>query len=267
MSDTKEVGYKLRTKKITTPKKLPTEQQVRDTFHTPRYATNLLLPYIPTEYIWECAAGAGDITRALQSAGKTVYSTDLLPDEKRGVFKSNFLTDEIPDAINSWAKEGRNFSIITNPPFSIKELFVEQCRELGVPFALLINADYSQWSIDLVRDGCEKIIPTRRISFITPNILSRIHEGQVWKQYSKDMGKNLQYESVADIKERALPYWDEIMSHYHHVDNYSSVSDVPGKILKSYSSSQFHSMWLTFGFGLGRSETFVELPLSEMENF
>jgi hypothetical protein len=42
--------------------------------------------------------------------------------------------------------------------------------ELDVPFALLIPADYSGWMIQAVDFyGCIKIIPTRRIDYITPS--------------------------------------------------------------------------------------------------
>lgn len=261
-----EQPYSLRTKKITTARKIPTEQQVRDTFHTPRYATSLLIPYIPTKFVWECAAGAGDITRRLEEAGKVVYSTDLVPDESENIKQLNFLTEEIPDLVLSWKQNDGNFSIITNPPFSVKDLFIERCMYYSVPFALLINADYSQWQIDLIKRGCEKLVPTRRISYITPNILKRIHEGEVWLQFERDT-ENMVYDSMQQLKRESPTYWESILGNYSGIANYTTIAEAPSKLLKKYSSSQFHSMWLTYGFNLGRTETFVDLPLSEMEDF
>lgn len=175
-----------------------TEVDGRDTFQTPNYATDIILPYLLAKKffgvqfrIWECAAGQGKIVKRLSEKGLDVFGTDLT----EGV---NFLTDPAPlfDCI------------VTNPPFSLKRKFYEKCLEYGVPFALLIPADYSGWIIQAVQDGCEKIIPTRRIDYITPTGLSGA----------------------------------------------------------SGHTSYYHSMWLTKGFGLGRTETFVELTNADKLN-
>lgn len=59
--------------------KLKTEVQKRDLFYTPKYAIDLLIPFIPKNItkIWECASGAGHIARVLESSGYTVFETDL----------------------------------------------------------------------------------------------------------------------------------------------------------------------------------------------
>ena len=166
----------------------------RDLFQTPNYATELLTPFIPKSIgvIWECACGEGKIIKILLAHGYAVAGTDL----RFGGF--NFLIQDYPENYDA---------IITNPPFSLKRKFYEKCIEFGLPFALLIPADYSGWLIRAVQDGAEKIIPTRRIDYITPT------------------GRN-------------------------------------GKT----SSSMFHSMWLTWGFGLGKTETFVELTKEMKDN-
>jgi hypothetical protein len=168
----------------------------RDTFQTPNYATELLVPFIPKRFgvIWECAVGQGKIQNLLVTKRFYVYGSDI---------ELNFLT------VDSYILVEKNiYCIITNPPFSLKRKFYERCREMGVPFALLIPADYSGWIIKATQDGCEKIIPTRRIDYITPTGLS---------------GEN---------------------GH----------------------TSYFHSMWLTWGFNLGKSETFVELTNQMKKN-
>lgn len=178
--------------------------QGRDLFQTPNYATKLLLPYIPREikHIWECACGNFKIVDVLLENEYSVTASDLYEswEENHGrryYQKHNFITHEmdITDADRMCS------AIITNPPFSLKEKFYKKCREYNMPFALLIPADYCGWMIQAIQDGCEKIIPTRRIDFITPSGLSG----------------------------------------------------------STGHTSYFHSMWLTWGFRLGRTETFVEL--------
>lgn len=167
----------------------------RDLFQTPNYATDLLVPFLktiqssydkPNEFvIWECASGNGKMENRLRKHEFEVFGTDL----STGF---NFLTDKMTDCFDC---------IVTNPPYSLKKKFYDKCLEYEVPFALLIPADYSGWIIEALQDGAEKIIPTRRIDFITPT----------------------------------------------------------GKSGATGQSANFHSLWLTYGFCLGQSETFVEL--------
>jgi len=175
----------------------PGTVQGRDLFQTPNYATRLLVDYIPhtVDNILEPACGNGKIVRVLESAGYIVYGTDIVKIDGR--VQSNFLTEEV-----DMYHEGID-CIITNPPFSAKRAFYERCRYYGLPFALLIPADYCGWVIRAVQEGCEKIIPTRRVDYITPT-------------------------------------------------------------LREGTTSNFHSMWLTWGFMRGQTETFVELT-SEMK--
>lgn len=231
----------------------------RDTFQTPNYATDILVPYLLAKKffgvnfrIWECAAGLGKIVRRLKSKGLDVYGSDLLSDEFP---KHNFLTQS----------NGQEFDcIVTNPPFSLKRKFYELCRSYDKPFALLIPADYSGWIIDAVKnDGAEKIIPTRRVDYITPNILKRIHEGEIWetarKKYPLGVVNDFKKNELEKFKKEYPLTWQGQLEDYKDFCNWSSIYDVPSLFLKKYSSSYYHSMWLTRGFGLGRTETFVEL--------
>ncbi len=200
-------SYRTQVKPVTVAPKTPNVPQGRDTFQTPNYATDLLVPFIPKtiKWVWECACGDGKIVQRLTEHGLGVYPSDIR--KSNGWVDNhilNFITDGFP-IVNYTL--GGNWAIITNPPFSIKEEFIEKAFSYKVPFAFLINADYSGKQIDWIKRGCEKIIPNRRIDYITPT------------------GRN-------------------------------------GKT----SSSQFHSMWLTWGFDLGRTETFVELSLEDKKN-
>jgi hypothetical protein len=257
---TDEAEYKLRAKPITTARKAPDEQQVRDTFWTPNYAVDLLIPFIPKHitHVWECATGGRKISGQLLNSGYTVLETDIK--EMENVTPYNFISDTKRTDI----KPGY-FSIITNPPFSIKDLFVEKCFEYEVPFALLINADYSGKTIDWIRRGCEKLIPTSRIAYITPNILRRIHEGETWKEVHGDAGYGSTQRDMENYKAECPNFWKDRLAFYDKY-LYKTIEEAPSEMLYRYSNAQFHSMWLTYGFGLGRTETFVDLSVQQRHN-
>lgn len=210
-----ELGYK--PAKTKTPQKsTPNVVQGRDLFQTPNYAVDLLVPFIPKNIkeIWEPAAGEGRIVRRLEATYKVIKS-DIRSNSPK-LKQLNFLTEVLPVQPKC---------IITNPPFSLKEEFYNRCLDYHVPFALLIPAEYNLWIIEAIQNGAEKIVPTRRIDFLTPNVVARVNAGE-----STD---------------------------------YKSIDEIPQHLLYSYSSSDFHSMWLTHGFNLGKTETFVELTLKQ----
>lgn len=209
---------------LTTTSKTPNSVQVRDTFQTPNYAVDLLVPFIPKEIqvVWECAAGERRIVkRLLEVSHLDVIASDIRP--LYGVREHNFInpSSSVDHPGELEIMEGR-VAIITNPPFSVKDLFIEKAFEYDVPFAFLINADYSGKTIDWIRRGCQKIIPTSRIAYITPNIVARINQGEE--------------------------------------TSYKAIDEIPRGLLYKYSSAQFHSMWLTYKFNLGATEIFVDLP-------
>ena len=217
--------YNLIFKSMTSAPKTPDLVQIRDTFQTPKYAVDLLLPFIPKDIklIWEPACGNGKISKRLVEHGFDIWSTDITFN-----YNCTDLTWNFTDSRNILENQKVTAEcIITNPPYSIKELFIERAFEYNLPFAFLINADYSAKTIDWIQRGCEKIIPNRRIRFITPFIIDRVNEEEK--------------------------------------TNYQTVEEIPPQLLYKYSSSQFHSMWLTYGFNIGRTETFVDLPIKEMK--
>ena len=138
----------------------------RDSFQTPYYGTALILPYlVQHSNIWEPAAGLGFMARAMADNGFNVFATDIASAKYP---KWDFLGDMKSE---EWIRSV-NY-IITNPPFSKKIAFYYRCMKYWnlyrIPFALLIPADYAGWLIDAVRvDGCQKLIPNRRIDYITP---------------------------------------------------------------------------------------------------
>lgn len=232
---------------------------LRDNFQTPNYAVDLLVPFIPrVDWIWECASGLGKIANRLMDHEYKVYKSDL---QKFNVTHCmNFLTDDKPVIMYTF---GSNGCIITNPPFSLKRKFFLQCIKYKFPFALLIPADYSGWTIEAVdKFGCEKIIPTRRIDYITPDVLKRIHEGEIWEGIKRTY---VDYK-LEKFKKEKQDVWNRILEMNKHFCNYESIYDAPKNLLRKYSSCQFHSMWLTWGFNIGRRETFVELTNEQKNN-
>lgn len=235
----------------------------RDAFQTPNYATDLLIPFLtdiapmsPSKkfVVWECAAGLGKIANRLMWDGFDVISTDL---SYEGGMKMNFLTD-----IMSFP-----FDVIaTNPPFSLKVKFYKKCLEYGKPFALLIPADYSKWTIEAVeKDGCEKIIPNRRIDYITPNILQRIHVGELF-EFIKEKDSLKKSVTLREYSTWYPSMWRSYLVEFEDYKLFNSIYDAPAELLRKYSSSYYHSMWLTRGFNIGRTETFVELSNEDKFN-
>ena len=139
----------------------PMRNGSQDDFQTPKEAIKILLPYIRGDWttIWECASGKGNLTMAFLKEGFNVVPSDILTGE-------DFLTWK-PDKFELVDM------IVTNPPYSLKEKFLERCYEIGKPFALLmpLTALESEKRQKLYRKygGIQLIIPNRRYNFETPS--------------------------------------------------------------------------------------------------
>ena len=136
-------------------KKLKIQSKGRpDNFQTPKEAVVFLTPYLKRDWIiWECAWGEGKLVKYLEEEGFKVI----------GNKKIDFLSGNNKDIFDC---------IVTNPPYSIKDKFLERCYELSKPFALLMpltalegkkrGALYQKYGIQL-------LIPNKRINFETPS--------------------------------------------------------------------------------------------------
>ena len=125
-----------------------------DEIFTPAYAVKPLLKYLPKDKVyWECTDfGNSEITRVLKESGRTVIAT--------GKQKFDFLKDEPYFDFDI---------IITNPPYSLKNVFLKRCYELGKPFALLlpITALEGVERGKLFRKyGIQVLVLDRRIEFL-----------------------------------------------------------------------------------------------------
>lgn len=99
------------------------QHTLNDEFYTPEVAIIPLLKYLPKDItIWECTDfGGSNITKILKKHGYNVVST-----HKENF---NFLTDDPTFEFDM---------IITNPPYSLKDEFIDKCYQYKKPFALLL---------------------------------------------------------------------------------------------------------------------------------
>jgi len=139
--------------------KIPMMQGNRDDFQTPKQAIDYLIPYLKKEWIiWECASGKGNLVKAFEEKGFNILGTDIISNSV-----CNFLI---------WKPYMKFDCIITNPPYSLKDKFLERCYELKKPFALLmpLTALESEKRQKFYREyGIQLIIPNKRFNFETPS--------------------------------------------------------------------------------------------------
>ena len=86
--------------------------------------------YAIPDTIWECAAGRGDMSRALNECGHTVYSSDIDMNEfaLSGApgHESNFLDEfQVPESVRA---------IVTNPPYNAPRGIADQFIRHGLGF-------------------------------------------------------------------------------------------------------------------------------------
>jgi hypothetical protein len=158
------------------------KQGSSDDFQTPEIALDYIVPFIDKKWnIWECACGTRNLVIGLQQRGFTVWGTDI----KEGF---DFLEDNDLEDVDF---------ILTNPPYSIKEKFLERCYEIGKPFALLmpLTALESEKRQKLFRKyGIQLIIPNKRINFETPSGKKGTAWFQVaWFCYKLNLPKDLNF--------------------------------------------------------------------------
>ena len=125
-------------------------------FQTPIGALKPLFPFLKKEWlIWECACGKGNLVKGLNEEGFLTEGTDIL-------MGHNFLT---------WKPEKFD-CIITNPPFSLKDKFIERAYDLEKPFAFLLpltTFEGKKRQALFQMYGLEVILFDKRINFETPS--------------------------------------------------------------------------------------------------
>ena len=116
-----------------------------DELYTPDEAFDLLKQYIPKVTVFECAVGSGKLRDKIVSEGYSVVT-------------SNDFFNEFPEYD----------ILITNPPYSLKDKFLEEAYNRGKPFAMLlpITALEGLKRQTLYKKyGIEILFPKRRIDF------------------------------------------------------------------------------------------------------
>ena len=135
-----------------------------DDFQTPKEALYPLIPFLKKDWlIWECACGKGNLVEGLKELGFDCFGTDI--NQGREIDFVQWVDDCIPDKVSFDC-------IITNPPFSLKQEFIEKCYELKKPFALLLPLTTFETlkRQKLFRDnGIQVIFFDKRIKFETPS--------------------------------------------------------------------------------------------------
>lgn len=105
-----------------------------DFYPTPPECTQALIDFLglpKNMVIWEPACGKGDMAKVFQDEGFKVICTDI---------NQYGFEDETLDFLTCKTKECD--WIITNPPFSLSEEFIEKCISIKKPFAMLLKSQY-----------------------------------------------------------------------------------------------------------------------------
>lgn len=180
---------KIKIKKQTLPKIMT--KTGSDDFQTPAKAIVPLLYYLKKEWIiWECSCGKGNLVRKLNKKGFKVIGTDInmTLDGRFSFFK---YSPKIFDCI------------ITNPPFSKKNEFIERCYKLNKPFALLLplgaletKRRQRQW-----KKGLQLIVLNHRVIFegIENNKLFSCWFGCAWFTYGLNLPKDIIFAEIKPI--------------------------------------------------------------------
>lgn len=132
------------------------EDSLRDTFYTPGFALDPLLDVMVGSFIiWEPCCGDGSLVNHLLQTKHACFGSDLTKGQ-------DFLNYEPEDGYDC---------IITNPPYSKIDSFLERAYSLAKPFAFLLPIDKLGGIArqDMYRKfGIEIIMLGRRINFTTP---------------------------------------------------------------------------------------------------
>lgn len=107
-----------------------------DLYETPSCAVEALLANEPLpHHIWEPACGRGAIVDILRQRGHTVWATDLCD---HGCRQSQFKVDFLMERQSRIDVE----AIVTNPPFSLAQQFVEHALALAPKVVMLLRLGF-----------------------------------------------------------------------------------------------------------------------------
>lgn len=170
----------------------PMSANAPDDFQTPKEAIYPLIPYLNKEWtLWECATGKGNLENALKKLGFFVIGTDILTGH-------NFL---------KWQPKQYD-CIITNPPYSLKQDFLERCYKIGKPFALLLpltTFETPRRQYLFKKYSLQVIFFDKRISFETPSGKgSGAWFATAWFTWGLDLPKDMNFVTLSECKNKKL---------------------------------------------------------------
>ena len=103
------------------------KREAADFYPTPKEAFDPIVPYLDTDrHHWECAQGDGRLVKWMREREIKVDGSDLASGD-------DFLMEEIN-------KHGS--TIITNPPFSLAQEFIERALELSTEVWMLLRINF-----------------------------------------------------------------------------------------------------------------------------
>ena len=122
-----------------------------DECYTPQNGITPLLEFLDNGLVYyDCTSGkSSNIVNNLNYNGYKCLDSG----------ERDFLTDELPAGVDV---------ILTNPPYSKKDKFIERCYELGKPFALLLPVSALQGQARgamFIENGIEMLALNKRIDF------------------------------------------------------------------------------------------------------
>lgn len=165
-----------------------------DDWQTPPHALQPLLEHInPDWLIWECCAGKGNIVRALRDLGLLVYASDVK--NRRDFLKMprGQLLEEMEFVVRSYD------CIVTNPPYSLKQQFLDRAYRLGKPFAFLMplfTLEGPNRQSLFEKYGLELILLDHRIDFEPPRGQNPANFAVAWFTWGLKIGRQLTFGKV-----------------------------------------------------------------------
>ena len=146
--------------------------------YTPEIAIHPLLPFLDkSKIIWDCAYGTGRLAEHFRKQGFKVIGAD-----------EDFLGSD-------WDDECYDI-IITNPPYSLKDEFLEKAFKIGKPFAFLLpltTLEGIRRGKLFMTNGLQMIIPNRRINFEIPSGKKSAWFPTAWFCWGLNLPKDLNF--------------------------------------------------------------------------
>jgi hypothetical protein len=151
-----------------------------DEYYTPFEAVEMIIPFIPQEVrtIWECTALEGSrIVEVLRANGYNVIAT------------------HIKDGFDFFEYEPEDYDMtITNPPYSLKDIFLQRAFELKKPFMFLLPTT----TLEGLKRGkmfrehrIQLLVPNRRFSFTEKKSGAWFHTS--WFTYGLELENDLNF--------------------------------------------------------------------------